>query len=167
MRNSATRESGSELGGLERELGQLRAAGRAVRVGPRLHFHSRALEQVRALLEARLAESDSVTIAELRTSRKFAQALLEHFDGEGLTLLADRSNAQLVAKASETPPLWLSNTPPSSNSRQRAGSERKEAGSANREDFGLAVGPRLAAFGRTPFIGPPVVRVGGRLGLAA
>ena len=61
-----------------------------MRVGPRLHFHPRALEEVRELLEARLAEGASITIAELRdalgTSRKFAQALLEHFDGEGLTL---------------------------------------------------------------------------------
>ena len=80
----------SELNALEGELAQLRAAGRAVRVGPRLHFHPRALEEVREMLEARLADGTSISIAQLRdalgTSRKFAQALLEHFDGEGLTL---------------------------------------------------------------------------------
>ena len=93
----------SELAGRENELAQLRAAGRAVRVGPRLHFHPRALAQVQALIEERLAEGDSITIAGLRdelgTSRKFAQALLEHFDGEGLTLR--RGDAHVLRRRRE------------------------------------------------------------------
>jgi selenocysteine-specific elongation factor len=60
-----------------------------VRVGPRLHFHVDALATVDARLRGHLAEHRSITVAELRdqlgTSRKFAQALLEHFDGAGLT----------------------------------------------------------------------------------
>ena len=79
----------SELGDLDDELAALRQAGRAVRVGPRLHFHVDALATVDARLRGHLAEHRSITVAELRdelgTSRKFAQALLEHFDGAGLT----------------------------------------------------------------------------------
>ncbi len=79
----------SELAHLQDELAALREAGRAVRVGPRLHFHADALASIEAQLTGHLAEHPSITLAELRdqlhTSRKFAQALLEHFNGAGLT----------------------------------------------------------------------------------
>ena len=79
----------AELGADAAELPALRRAGRAVRVGRELHYHPDALadaeRRVRALAEAH----GSVTIAQLRdavgTSRKFAQALLEHLDGEKVT----------------------------------------------------------------------------------
>ena len=79
----------AELGADAAELPALRRAGRAVRVGRDLHYHPDALadaeRRVRALAEAH----GSVTIAQLRdalgTSRKFAQGLLEHFDGEKVT----------------------------------------------------------------------------------
>ncbi len=79
----------SELSHLQDELAALRKAGRAVRVGPRLHFHADVLAGIEARLTGHLAEHRSITLAELRdqlgTSRKFAQALLEHFNGAGLT----------------------------------------------------------------------------------
>ncbi|TML30762.1 MAG: selenocysteine-specific translation elongation factor [Actinobacteria bacterium] len=79
----------SELGDEAAELAALRAAGRAVRVGRNLHYHADALAHARARILARLEGEGSITIAQLRdelgTSRKFAQALLEHFDGEKLT----------------------------------------------------------------------------------
>jgi selenocysteine-specific elongation factor len=71
------------------ELAALRAAGRAVRVGRNLHFHPEALADVRRRILEHLERRRSITLAELRddlgTTRKFAQALLEHFDSEKLT----------------------------------------------------------------------------------
>jgi len=72
------------------ELAALRAAGRAVRLGPAMHIHAAALDDVRVRLVALLEAEGEVTLARLRdelgTSRKYAQALLEHFDSERLTL---------------------------------------------------------------------------------
>jgi selenocysteine-specific elongation factor len=73
------------------DLEALRAAGRAVRVSSTLHYHRDALEDVRRRLVAvAQRHGDAITLAQLRdelgTSRKFAQALLEHFDSERLTI---------------------------------------------------------------------------------
>ncbi|MBV9196778.1 MAG: selenocysteine-specific translation elongation factor [Solirubrobacterales bacterium] len=74
-----------------RDLAELRQAGRAVRVSKTLHYHPEALAQVRRVV-VELAErrGGSVTLAGLRdelgTSRKFAQALLEHLDAEKVTI---------------------------------------------------------------------------------
>jgi selenocysteine-specific elongation factor len=73
------------------ELAALRAAGRAVRVSRNLHYHADALAEVRARVVALAnANGGSITLSALRdelgTSRKFAQALLEHFDSEKLTI---------------------------------------------------------------------------------
>jgi selenocysteine-specific elongation factor len=71
------------------ELAALRAAGRAVRVGP-MHFHADRLREIRERLIALLDAEGQITLArfrdELQSSRKYAQALLEHFDGEKVTL---------------------------------------------------------------------------------
>ena len=73
------------------DLAALRAAGQAVRVAKALHYHPAVLADVRGRLVA-LAErhQGAITLAQLRdelgTSRKFAQALLEHFDSEKVTL---------------------------------------------------------------------------------
>lgn len=73
------------------ELAELRAAGRAIRVSKALHYHPEALAEVRRRVVT-LAESrgGALTLADLRdalgTSRKFAQALLEHLDAERLTI---------------------------------------------------------------------------------
>jgi selenocysteine-specific elongation factor len=71
------------------DLAALREAGRAVRVGRAMYAHPDALEQVRARVEARIAADGAITLAGLRddlqTSRKFAQALLEHLDAERVT----------------------------------------------------------------------------------
>jgi selenocysteine-specific elongation factor len=60
-----------------------------VRVGRNLHFHPDALEEARRRVVDHLEAEGSITIAQLRdhlgTSRKFAQALLEHLDAEKLT----------------------------------------------------------------------------------
>ncbi len=73
------------------DLNALRAAGRAVRVSKTLHYHPDALEEVRRrLIAVARRHGDAITLAQLRdelgTSRKFAQALLEHFDSERLTI---------------------------------------------------------------------------------
>jgi selenocysteine-specific elongation factor len=79
----------AELGPAAGELPALRRAGRAVRVGPTLHYHPDALAEAERRVRALAEAHGSVTIGQLRdavgTSRKFAQALLEHFDGEKVT----------------------------------------------------------------------------------
>jgi selenocysteine-specific elongation factor len=71
------------------DLAVLRAAGRAVRVGRAMYAHPEALAAVRARVEAVIAAEGSITLArlrdELQTSRKFAQAHLEHLDAERVT----------------------------------------------------------------------------------
>jgi selenocysteine-specific elongation factor len=72
------------------DLVLLRAHGRAVRVGPSQHFHADVVADVRARLVALLEAEGSVTLArvrdELGSSRRYVQALLEHFDAERVTL---------------------------------------------------------------------------------
>jgi len=73
------------------DLAALREAGRAVRVSKVLHYHVDALAEIRArLVELAERNGGAVTLAQLRdelgTSRKFAQALLEHFDSEKVTI---------------------------------------------------------------------------------
>ncbi len=79
------------------QLSALRAAGRAVRVSRTLHYHPEVLEQVRERVIA-LAQrrGGAVTLAEVRdelgTSRKFAQALLEHLDAQRVTIRREDSH---------------------------------------------------------------------------
>ncbi len=75
----------------EDALAALRAAGRAVRVSRTQHFHPEVLDQVRRrVVELAQRNDGAVTLAQLRdelkTSRKFAQALLEHLDSEKVTV---------------------------------------------------------------------------------
>ncbi|MGZ4178597.1 MAG: selenocysteine-specific translation elongation factor [Solirubrobacteraceae bacterium] len=80
----------SELGEQARHLRALREAGRAVRVGRSMYAHTEAIEGVRVTVERIIAAEGAVTLARLRdelgTSRKYAQALLEHLDGARVTL---------------------------------------------------------------------------------
>ncbi len=74
-----------------RDLAALRAAGRAVRVSRSLHYHPDTLIGLRQrVLEIAGAHGGAITLAQLRdelgTSRKFAQALLEHLDSEKVTI---------------------------------------------------------------------------------
>jgi selenocysteine-specific elongation factor len=73
------------------DLAALRRAGRAVRVSRTLHYHRDALEQLRSrVVEIGERSGGTITMAQLRdelgTSRKFAQALLEHLDAEKVTV---------------------------------------------------------------------------------
>jgi selenocysteine-specific elongation factor len=82
-------ESRVEPAAAEAALDRLAARGEVVRVKPGLNYHPGALEHVRAEVVS-LAERDgAVTIATLRdrlqTSRKYAQALLEHLDATRVT----------------------------------------------------------------------------------
>jgi selenocysteine-specific elongation factor len=73
------------------DLDDLRAAGKAVRVSRSLHYHADTLDDARERIRA-IAQRNggAITLSQLRdelgTSRKFAQALLEHFDSERLTI---------------------------------------------------------------------------------
>ena len=84
------------------DLAALRAAGRVVRVSRTLHYHRDVLEEAQRRVLA-LAEQGggAVTLAQLRdelgTSRKFAQALLEHLDSERVTIR--RGDAHYVRSA--------------------------------------------------------------------
>ena len=70
-------------------LRRLASAGQAVRVGRNLHFHPEPLAELEARVIAICERDGSATIAsvrdELGTSRKYAQALLEHLDGAKIT----------------------------------------------------------------------------------
>jgi selenocysteine-specific elongation factor len=72
------------------ELAALREAGRIVRLGPAMHIHAEPLAAIRGRLVALLEAEGELSLArfrdELGTSRKYAQALLEHFDAERVTL---------------------------------------------------------------------------------
>jgi selenocysteine-specific elongation factor len=73
------------------DLQALRGAGRAVRVSKALHYHPDVLADIRRRVIALAAEhGGAVTLAQLRdnlgTSRKFAQALLEHLDASKVTI---------------------------------------------------------------------------------
>jgi selenocysteine-specific elongation factor len=81
--------SEAELGDEGANLRALHAAGRAVRIGRSMHAHPDAIADVRAVVE-RIAQSEGqITLARLRdelaTSRKYAQALLEHLDAARVT----------------------------------------------------------------------------------
>jgi selenocysteine-specific elongation factor len=82
--------SASELGDEARHLPALREAGRVVRVGRSMYAHADAIAEVRAAVERIIEAEGAITLArlrdELRTSRKFAQALLEHLDAARVTL---------------------------------------------------------------------------------
>jgi selenocysteine-specific elongation factor len=71
-------------------LAALREAGRAVRLGPSMHIHPEPLAAVERRVAELIERDGEVTIASLRddlgTSRKYAQALLEHCDAARVTL---------------------------------------------------------------------------------
>jgi selenocysteine-specific elongation factor len=71
-------------------LAALRAAGRAVRIGRSMYAHPAALAAVARRVEDIIRAEDGITMARLRdelgTSRKYAQALLEHLDAARVTL---------------------------------------------------------------------------------
>ena len=64
--------------------------GRLVKVGEDLYYPTERLDELMSFLSGAIEQSGQVTLAEARdllgTSRRFAQALLEHMDSEGLTL---------------------------------------------------------------------------------
>jgi selenocysteine-specific elongation factor len=72
------------------DLAVLRAAGRAVRVSRSLHYHPDMIAEIRDRVVELADERGAITLAQLRdalgTSRKFAQALLEHLDAERVTI---------------------------------------------------------------------------------
>ncbi len=70
-------------------LAYLENQGRIVRVGDGVAFSAAAYEEMTARIVAYLKEHKTITLAQVRdmftTSRKFAQALLEHMDGQHIT----------------------------------------------------------------------------------
>jgi selenocysteine-specific elongation factor len=79
----------AELGDGAAELLTLRAAGVAVRVGRDRYAHRDAIAAVAARVTAIVEAEGAITLARLRdelgTSRKHAQALLEHLDAARVT----------------------------------------------------------------------------------
>ena len=72
-----------------RRLAQLERVGQAVRVGRNLHFHPDPLSELEAQVIALCERDGQATIASLRdqlgTSRRYAQAVLEHLDAAKVT----------------------------------------------------------------------------------
>ncbi len=85
----ATPPTEAELGPAAAELSVLRAHGRAVRIGRSMHAHPEAIAVVRSQVQEIIAAEGSITLARLRdelgTSRRYAQALLEHLDAARVT----------------------------------------------------------------------------------
>ncbi len=81
--------SRSELGAAAAHLPKLIQAGVAVRIGRDLYAHRDALAAVADRVGAIIADEGAVTLARLRdelgTSRKYAEALLEHLDSARYT----------------------------------------------------------------------------------
>jgi selenocysteine-specific elongation factor len=80
----------AELSDCPHELAALRDAGRAVRIGRAMYAHPDALADVAGRVTDIIAAEGAITIGRLRdelhTSRKYAQALLEHLDAARTTL---------------------------------------------------------------------------------
>ena len=76
--------SRADLGDGAKHLPKLIQAGVAVRIGRDLYAHRDAIAAVRDRVGAIIADEDAITLARLRdelgTSRKYAEALLEHLD---------------------------------------------------------------------------------------
>ena len=76
--------SRSDLGAAAAHLPKLIQAGVAVRIGRDLYAHRDAVASVAERVGAIIADEGAVTLARLRdelgTSRKYAEALLEHLD---------------------------------------------------------------------------------------
>ncbi len=72
--------------GEQSELARLAEEGLVVRCGPDLFFDAGAIERARGVVREICERDGAVTIASLRdalgTSRRYAQAILERFDGE-------------------------------------------------------------------------------------
>jgi selenocysteine-specific elongation factor len=75
---------------VERSLAALVEAGDAVRSTPQVYFSARRLEPLRERATALAGERGEIALPELRdalgTSRKYAQAILDHLDGTGVTV---------------------------------------------------------------------------------
>jgi selenocysteine-specific elongation factor len=71
-------------------LGELVASGAAVRARADLYFPEETMRELRARIVSHVRERGSITLAEARdllgTGRKHAQAVLEHLDGEHVTI---------------------------------------------------------------------------------
>jgi selenocysteine-specific elongation factor len=82
-----------ELGSDASHLQALLAAGRAVRIGRSMYAHPDSIADVRAVVERIARTEQTITLARLRdelaTSRKYAQALLEHLDAARVTRRLD------------------------------------------------------------------------------
>ena len=68
----------------------LQRMGRVVRVGEDLYYPATQLEQILGRIAVAMESEGQVTLAQVRdllsSSRRYAQALLEHMDSEGMTL---------------------------------------------------------------------------------
>jgi selenocysteine-specific elongation factor len=78
-----------------------------VRVSKALHYHADALAEAhRSILAAAERHGGTVTLAQVRdelsTSRKFAQALLEHLDSE--KILLRRGDVHIVRRRAQSAP---------------------------------------------------------------
>jgi len=131
------REAGLEplgeaaLGDARAHLRILHETGRVVRVGRSMHIHRDALAEVQAVVRRVIEAEGQITLARLRdelgTSRKFAQAFLEHLDAARITRrLPDDSRVlrrdRAAAPRQAPPPAQPSAGPGSPGDRSASGS---------------------------------------------
>jgi len=80
----AAEKAGMPMARKDELFGFLQGKGAVVKVSEELYFHSDAYHEALNLLRSHFAENEQLTLAQFRdisgSSRKFVQALLEHFD---------------------------------------------------------------------------------------
>ncbi len=85
----ALEKTGADLARRDELFHYLQDSGILVKVGEDLYFHRDAYREAIELLRRHFADHKTLTLAQFRdlagTSRKYAQALLEHFDQQKLT----------------------------------------------------------------------------------
>ncbi len=98
----AMEKAGANPGRKDEFYGYLQSQGVLVKVSEELFFHHREYTVALELLKSHFRENKTLTMAQYRDlsggSRKFAQALLEHFDREKLTRRVDDYRIPLKLK---------------------------------------------------------------------
>lgn len=85
----ALEKAGADPGRRDELINYLLAQESLIKITEELYFHSDAYDEALNLLRGHFAENETLTLAQFRditgSSRKFAQALLEHFDQARMT----------------------------------------------------------------------------------
>lgn len=98
----AMEKAGANYARKDELINYLLAEGLLLKINEELYFHSNAYSEARNLLRKHFSENETLTLAQFRditgSSRKYAQALLEHFDQARLTRRVEDHRVALKLK---------------------------------------------------------------------